>query len=110
MLFLYAGCAALLGLSVLSMADAAAADNDPNPQVVLDTTAGPITLELDAGRAAQARDFLGRAGVSQRVELVEGDARETIAGLDGPFDLLFVDAAKRRVLQLLSRRQEGQAF
>ena len=53
-----------------------------------------VTLELDAGRAAQARDFLGRAGVSQRVELVEGDARETIAGLDGPFDLLFVDAAK----------------
>jgi len=51
MLFLYAGCAALLGLYVLSMADAAAADNDPNPQVVLDTTAGPITLELDRARA-----------------------------------------------------------
>src|SRR5438270_6446009 len=53
-----------------------------------------VTLELDAGRAAQARDFLGRAGASERVELVEGDARETIAALDGPFDLLFVDAAK----------------
>jgi predicted O-methyltransferase YrrM len=53
-----------------------------------------VTLELDPGRAAQARDLLGRAGVAERIELVEGDARETIAGLDGPFDLLFVDAAK----------------
>ena len=53
-----------------------------------------VTLEVDPERAAQARDFLGRAGVAERVEIVEGDARETIAGLDGPFGLLFVDAAK----------------
>ena len=53
-----------------------------------------VTLEVDPARAAQARDFFARAGVSDRIELVEGDARETIPGLDGPFDLLFVDAAK----------------
>ena len=53
-----------------------------------------VTLELDPARAGQARDFFARAGVSDRIELVEGDARETIPGLDGPFDLLFVDAAK----------------
>jgi predicted O-methyltransferase YrrM len=52
-----------------------------------------VTLELDHERAAQASDFLGRAGVADRVELVEGDARETIPALGGPFDLLFVDAA-----------------
>ena len=28
------------------------------------------------------------------MELIEGDALETIAALDGPFDLLFVDASK----------------
>jgi predicted O-methyltransferase YrrM len=55
-----------------------------------------VTLELDRDRARQARDFLHRAGVSDRVELVEGDARETIEGLPGPFDLLFVDAAKEQ--------------
>jgi predicted O-methyltransferase YrrM len=55
-----------------------------------------VTLELDRDRARQARDFLGRAGVSDRVELIEGDARETIEGLPGPFDLLFVDAAKEQ--------------
>jgi predicted O-methyltransferase YrrM len=53
-----------------------------------------ITLELDPARASQARELLSRAGVAERVELVEGDARETIAALAGPFDLLFVDAAK----------------
>jgi predicted O-methyltransferase YrrM len=53
-----------------------------------------VTLELDPDRAAQARDFFERAGVADRVEIVEGDARETIGAVEGPFDLLFVDAAK----------------
>jgi predicted O-methyltransferase YrrM len=53
-----------------------------------------ITLELRSDRAAQARDFFDRAGVGERVELIEGDALETIAGVPGPIDLLFVDAAK----------------
>src|SRR3954454_15770447 len=53
-----------------------------------------VTLEIDPDRAAQARDFLSRAGVADRVEIVEGDARETIPQLEGPFDMLFVDAAK----------------
>src|SRR3954451_2756335 len=50
---LHAACAALLGLCVLSMslAEAAAADNDDHPVVVFDTTGGPITLELDRARA-----------------------------------------------------------
>jgi predicted O-methyltransferase YrrM len=53
-----------------------------------------ITLELREDRARQAREFLGRAGVSDRVELIEGDARQTIEAVDSPIDLLFVDAAK----------------
>ena len=58
-------------------------------------SAGRVTtLEIDADRARQARDFWSRAGVAERIELVEGDARTTIPSLSGPFDLLFVDAAK----------------
>jgi predicted O-methyltransferase YrrM len=53
-----------------------------------------VTLERDPERAARAREFLERAGVADRVEIVEGDALETIPTLEGPFDLLFVDAAK----------------
>ena len=53
-----------------------------------------VTLERDPKRASQARDYLERGGVAERVELIEGDALETIGRLDGPFDLLFVDATK----------------
>ena len=53
-----------------------------------------ITLELREDRARQARDFFERAGVADRIELIEGDARETIEAVNGPIDLLFVDAAK----------------
>jgi predicted O-methyltransferase YrrM len=62
-----------------------------------------VTLERDPDRAAQARGYLERAGVAERVELIEGDALETIGGLSGPFDLLFVDASKgeyRRYIEL----------
>jgi predicted O-methyltransferase YrrM len=62
-----------------------------------------VTLERDPDRAAQARGYLERGGVTDRVELIEGDALETIAGLSGPFDLLFVDASKgeyRRYIEL----------
>ena len=62
-----------------------------------------VTLEIDASRAALARDFLARAGAGERVRVIEGDALETIAGVAGPVDLLFLDAAKdeyRRYLEL----------
>jgi predicted O-methyltransferase YrrM len=53
-----------------------------------------ITLEMDRDRARQARSFWERAGVADRIELIEGDARSTIEQVPGPIDLLFVDAAK----------------
>ena len=45
------GCAALFGLYALTMADANAAGADDHPVVVFETTAGPITLELDRAKA-----------------------------------------------------------
>jgi len=53
-----------------------------------------VTLEIDPARAATARKFLDDAGVGDRVEIVEGDARETLPRLEGPFDMLFLDAKK----------------
>lgn len=53
-----------------------------------------VTLERDAERAERARSYLGRGGVAERVELIEGDALETLPALEGEFDLLFVDASK----------------
>jgi predicted O-methyltransferase YrrM len=72
-----------------------------------------VTLELDPERAAAARGFFERAGVADRVELVEGDANDTIPGLEGPFDLLFVDAAKeqyRRYIELAEPKLTERAL
>src|SRR5688572_9067193 len=53
-----------------------------------------ITCEFDPEHAAFAREHLGRSPVGDRVEVREGAALETIALLDGPFDLVFIDADK----------------
>jgi predicted O-methyltransferase YrrM len=71
-----------------------------------------ITLELREDRARQARAFLERAGVGDRVELIEGDARQTIEAVEGPIDLLFLDAAKgeyRRYLELAEPKLSERA-
>ena len=72
-----------------------------------------VTLEFDPDRAASARGFFERAGVADRVELVQGDANDTIPGLEGPFDLLFVDATKdeyRRYIELAEPKLSGRAL
>ena len=53
-----------------------------------------ITCEFDPEHAAFARRHLEDSPVSDRVEVIEGPALETIAGLDGPFDVVFIDADK----------------
>src|SRR3954449_6407694 len=50
----------------------------------LDADARIVTLERDPKRIAQAREFWASAGVADRIELVEGDALESIGGLEGP--------------------------
>ena len=50
MLYLSLGCAMLAGLAALTMVDVAAAADD-NPVVVLETTMGPVTIELDRAKA-----------------------------------------------------------
>jgi predicted O-methyltransferase YrrM len=52
------------------------------------------TLERDPSRIEQAQRYFDRAGVADKVEIVEGDALESIEALDGPFDVLFLDASK----------------
>jgi predicted O-methyltransferase YrrM len=54
-----------------------------------------VTLERDPERIAQARGYWQRAGVAARIELVEGDALETLPALPGTFDMAFVDASKQ---------------
>src|SRR5512139_776251 len=61
----------------------------------LRATGGRLTtFELDPGRAEQARKHFQEAGVDTLVEVVVGDAHETVKRLKGPVDLLFLDADK----------------
>jgi predicted O-methyltransferase YrrM len=53
-----------------------------------------VTHEIDAGRAAKARENFKRAGVEAIVTLVEGDAHKEVAKLKGPIDIVFIDADK----------------
>jgi predicted O-methyltransferase YrrM len=70
------------GLSALAMAGGLA----PDGRI--------ITCEIDRERAEFARERFQAAGLSERIELRVGPAIETIATLDGPFDLVFIDADK----------------
>jgi caffeoyl-CoA O-methyltransferase len=58
-------------------------------------TGGHIdTCEADEEHAAVARRYLDEAGVGDRVTIHLGPALETIEGLEGEFDFVFVDADK----------------
>jgi predicted O-methyltransferase YrrM len=52
------------------------------------------TLERDPEYAAVARGHIAASAYADRVELIEGDALEIIPQLDGPFDLVYIDAWK----------------
>jgi predicted O-methyltransferase YrrM len=54
-----------------------------------------VTLEVSPEYARIARENLVRAGLADVVDLRVGPALETLAQLDGPFDLVFIDADKR---------------
>lgn len=59
------------------------------------------TLELDGERAAVARDFINQSPWSKRVEILVGDAAESITALSGRYDFVFIDAAKGQYLKYL---------
>ena len=53
-----------------------------------------LSLELDPVKCDAWRRTIADAGLGECAELVEGDAHTILAELDGPFDLVFLDAEK----------------
>jgi len=68
-----------------------------------DTGGHVTTLERSPDKAAMARANLQRAGLADRVTVREGTALDILAGLDGPYDLIFLDADRPNYLAYLGR-------
>lgn len=67
----------------------------------IDDAAHITTIENWKPRIDQAKINFKRAGVESRVTLLEGDAAEVLAGLDGSYDFIFMDAAKGQYINYL---------
>lgn len=53
-----------------------------------------VSLEVDPHHAQVARANIAAAGLEGSISVLEGPALESIDGLSGPFDLVFIDADK----------------
>jgi caffeoyl-CoA O-methyltransferase len=53
-----------------------------------------VTCDVNEETTAIARRYADEAGVADRIEYRLGPAIDTLASLDGPFDLVFIDADK----------------
>jgi caffeoyl-CoA O-methyltransferase len=53
-----------------------------------------VTLDVNEETTAIARRYAEEAGVADRIEYRVGPALDVLAELDGPFDLVFIDADK----------------
>jgi predicted O-methyltransferase YrrM len=58
------------------------------------TSGRVIGTEALESKHAIAMDYITRAGLADIVEVRLGDAKESVAAIDGPIDLAFVDAWK----------------
>jgi predicted O-methyltransferase YrrM len=64
-----------------------------------------VATELDAGKCARLRSHVRTAGVDAYVDLREGDAFQTVSGLDGTFDMVFIDVWANTYLDLFRQTE-----
>ena len=60
-----------------------------------------VTIENYDKRIPIARENFRRAGRENQITLLEGDAGELLKTLEGPFDMIFMDAAKGQYIHWL---------
>ncbi len=59
------------------------------------------TIEKYEKRILIAKENFKKAGREDKIRLVEGDALETLKDLEGPYDFIFMDAAKGQYIHFL---------
>lgn len=67
----------------------------------LDESIKIVTIERDDERYKEACKNIEQAGLSNRIEIIHGDALET--EISGEFDLLFIDAAKAQYIKFFEK-------
>jgi len=71
---------------------------------VVDNRRGHIyTTELSEHKVEVAKSNFAEAGVAEKVTVLSGDARDTLADVDGPIDLVLLDGWKDLCLDVLKR-------
>lgn len=60
-----------------------------------------VTTEIEPGKIERAREHWRRAGVDPEIQLLEGDALQTLRLVSQPIDLLFLDGWKDACLPVL---------
>src|SRR6266513_2959924 len=71
------------------------------------------SLENDPAKVAAWRANIAEAGLDESADLIEGDAAETIPGIDDVFDMVFLDAetdAYERLFQAVRKKLEPGAI
>ena len=58
-----------------------------------------ITCDIDPETTQMARKFWARSSHGKKIQLWIGPAAQTIQKLEGPFDLVFIDADKERYVR-----------
>jgi len=72
--------------------------------LALQRTNGHLTtFEIDHQRASMAQQHFKEAGVEKMVTIIEGDAHEQVSKLNGPIDLVFIDADKSGYVDYLNK-------
>ncbi len=59
------------------------------------------TIENYEKRIPKARENFKASGYEAKITLLEGDASDILPGLDGPYDMIFMDAAKGQYIHFL---------
>jgi caffeoyl-CoA O-methyltransferase len=79
-----------------------------------DTGGKLVTIEIDPARAQDAKNNVQKAGLSDIVTVISGDAFKEIPKLQGTFDCVFVDAWKRDYIKFFDmtypRLDKGALF
>lgn len=65
-----------------------------------------ITCEIDEPSAAMARQYFPRSPHGHKISIRMGPALETLKQLEGPFDLVFIDADKLNYVNYYRRAKE----